>query len=104
MLHLLWRDIRIGARSLLKTPLFTIFATLILAVGIGANVTVFMFVNAIFLRPIEVPNPETFVRLHVAGEGPFGVHYGDYRFYRDSNQSLSDLAAYSSEGYSPGGT
>src|SRR5262245_13860284 len=104
MLHHLWRDIRIGARLLIKTPLFTIFASLILAVGIGANVTVFLFVNAVFLRPIEVRNPETFVRLHVEGDGPFGVHYADYLFYRDSNQSLSDLAAYSSEGYSPGGT
>jgi hypothetical protein len=37
MLHDLWRDIRIGARFLLKTPLFTIFASLILAVAIGAS-------------------------------------------------------------------
>ena len=104
MLHHLWRDIRIGARYLLKTPLFTIFAALTLAIAIGANVIVFMFVNAIFLRPIEVPNPQTFVRLHVEGDGPFGVRYSDYLVYRDSNQSLSDLAAYSSEGYGPADT
>src|SRR5262245_16276963 len=104
MLDHLSRDIRIGARFLLKTPLFTIFEALILAIAIGANLTVLMFVNAIFLRPIEVPQPETFIRLYVEGDGPFGVRYSDYLLYRDSNQSLSDLAAYSSEGYAPADT
>jgi hypothetical protein len=52
-----WRDVRIGVRVLLKSPLFTSFAVLVLAIGIGANVAVFTSVNAIFLRPLEVPEP-----------------------------------------------
>ena len=40
------KDIRIGARMLAKTPLFTLFAASILAVTIGANITVFSFARA----------------------------------------------------------
>src|SRR2546426_8393198 len=40
------RDTRVGARSLLKTPGFTIFATLILSIGIGAVMTVFAYFNS----------------------------------------------------------
>ena len=65
----LWWDVWIGARTLSKTPLFTIFAASVLAIGIGANVTVFTFVNAIFFRSLEVPDPQSFVRLHIEGEG-----------------------------------
>src|SRR4051812_24256376 len=87
-----WRDVRIGARLLLKTPLFTIFAALVLAIGIGANVAMFAFVDALFLRSPEVPEPDRFIRLTVEGEGPFGLLYPDYVRYRDANQSLSSLA------------
>src|SRR5213592_1183247 len=90
----LWRDARIGARMLIKTPLFTTFAALVLAIGIGANVTVFTFVNAIFLRPLEVPEPDRFVRLKVEGEGVFGIPFPDYIRYRDATQLLSNLAAF----------
>src|SRR5262245_39376168 len=44
------RDTRIGARALLKTPGFTIFATLILSMGIGAAVTVFAYFNSFFYK------------------------------------------------------
>lgn len=91
----LCRDVRIGARMLLKAPVFTIFAALVLAIGIGANVTVFTFVNAIFLRSLEVPEPDRFVRLQIEGEGPFGITYPDYVRYRDENQALANLAAFS---------
>jgi predicted permease len=97
----LWRDVWIGARTLSKTPLFTIFAALVLAIGIGANVTVFTFVNAIFFRSLEVPEPQSFVKLQIDGEGPFGIKYPDYIRYRDENQSLSNLAASSWTGPTP---
>ena len=99
-----WRDARVGGRLLLKSPLFTVFAALVLAIGIGANVTVFTFVYTIFLRPLDVPAPGTFVRLKVEGEGPFGVTHSDYERYRDSNQSMSSLAMFSFTGYHPGDT
>jgi len=46
------KDIRIGARMLAKTPLFTLFAASVLAVTIGANITVFGFAKAVFWRPL----------------------------------------------------
>lgn len=46
----LWRDIRFGARMLLRSRTFTILATLSLAFGIGANTAMFSVVNAILFE------------------------------------------------------
>ena len=46
------RDVRIGARSLRRERLFTLSVTLILALGIGATVTMFSALNAVVLRPL----------------------------------------------------
>src|SRR5438552_12129452 len=91
------KDIRIGARMLAKTPLFTLFAASILAVTIGANLTVFSFAKAVIWKPLSVPRPDLFVRLYTyeGDASRLQTTIGDYSQYRDQAQSFENIAAHS---------
>ncbi len=58
------RDIRFGFRQLLKRPVWTISIILVLALGAGANTTMFSGFEAWVLRPLDFPEPDRLVSLN----------------------------------------
>ncbi len=60
----LGRDLRIGARSLRRSPAFTVVAVLTLALGIGISTAVFSLVDGVLLRPLPYPQADRLVRLY----------------------------------------
>src|SRR5690348_4393156 len=93
----LGRDLRYGWRTLRKSPVFTSMAVLSLALGIGANASIFSVINAILLRPLPgVERPSDVFSLNTKmnsrSNGVPLVSYPDYRDFRDHNSVLTGLA------------
>lgn len=57
------QDVRFALRGLRRTPVFTVVAILTLAIGIGANTTIFGVINALLLRPLPYPDQGRLVRV-----------------------------------------
>ena len=51
-----WRDLRYSLRTMRQNPMFVLFVVITLALGIGANTTVFTVINTLVLNPLPVPN------------------------------------------------
>ena len=96
MMNTIWQDLRYGARMLLKKPGFSLIAVLTLALGIGANLTIFSFVDTMFLRPLPASDPERLVTVEATRNGRWsdGQAYPSYAHYRDHCQSLEALVAH----------
>ena len=89
-------DIRLALRQLRKAPGFALTAVLTLALAIGANAIVFSVLNALILRPLNVPHPETLFMLERAygSDTTPSESYPDYRDLRDRNRSFDSLVLY----------
>ena len=88
-------DLRLGLRSLLAKPGFAIAALLSLAIGIGANTTLFAVVNALLLKPVEgIGAPQRVVEIGRGSELDT-LSYPDFRDFETQAQSFDALFAYS---------
>jgi predicted permease len=89
-------DIRLALRQLRKAPGFALTAVLTLALAIGANAIVFSVLNALVLRPLNVPHPENLFTLERAygSDTTLSESYPDYRDLRDRNRSFDSLVLY----------
>jgi predicted permease len=92
------QDLRFSLRLLRKSPGFTIAAILTLALAIGANAVVFGVLNAMILRPINVPQAQSLYAIERGGDKSVTESYPDYLDLRDRNRSFDDIAAYNVSG------
>src|SRR5262245_32244045 len=95
------RDLKHGARLVAKSPGFTIAAVLSLALGIGANTTIFTLINAVLLHPLPVDDPAELVSVWTTDERNQGAQNQflqlspmNFRDLRDKNESFSGMAAH----------
>jgi predicted permease len=89
-----FQDLRFAVRTLRKSPGFTIVAILTLALGIGANTSLFSVVNAVLLNPVPYPHPEQLVMLHESKPNfrSGSISYPNFRDWRHDNHSFSSIA------------
>src|SRR5712691_1456967 len=89
------QDVTYALRALRKSPGFSTVAILSLAIGIGANTTIFTFVSAVLLKPLPYPGSDRLVVLHErkldSGE-PLNVHPVNFVEWRDRARSFEALA------------
>ena len=90
------QDVRLGARSLRKSPAFSIVALLTLALGIGANTAIFSIINVVLLNPLRYPNAVRLVALTSKSPGsPLNIlSFSKFRVLQERTQTLSSVAAY----------
>ena len=92
-----WQDLRYALRMLGKNPGFAAVAILTLALGIGANTSLFSVVNGVLLNPLPYPDPDRVVTVDTKFAGGEGsISYPDFVDWVRENHSFSTLAAYKS--------
>lgn len=101
-MSIFFHSVRTALRSLTTRPLFTTAAALSLALGIGANTTIFTLVNAVFFAPLPGDAPDRVVAVYsshsnTANDGVFNgylsMSYPNFKDYRDENSTLEHIAS-----------
>jgi len=95
----MFQDLRYGARMLLKHKGFTFVAALTLALGIGANTTIFSAMESVILHPFSFPNQPRLVAIHErkldAGINRTGVSPGSLHDWREQSRTFEQFASLS---------
>src|SRR6266852_4259 len=97
MMETFWRDLRHSLRTLLKRPGFTLTVVITLALGIGANATIFTWIKAVLLAPLpDIKRPEELLEIWGATRqnSALSTYYLDYLDFRDRNTDLTGLIAH----------
>jgi putative ABC transport system permease protein len=95
---MLLQDVRYALRTLLKNKAVTGVAVACLSLGIGVNATMFSVVDGVILKPFPYKDADSIIVLHSTrvkdGVRRAGLSYPDFRDWRDTTTTLSDLAAF----------
>ncbi|MGI8745426.1 MAG: ADOP family duplicated permease [Bryobacteraceae bacterium] len=99
----LWRDLRYSVRTMRKSPMFVLVVVLTLALGIGANTTVFTLINTLILNPLPVPDSSGLAAVGAVktestskSGALLAVSYADLKDYQARNGVFRSLAGYTS--------
>ncbi len=99
----LLRDLRFALRQLQKSPGFAATVIATLALGIGANTTVFSIVDAVLLRPLPYHQPQRLAEIQSSDVGQVyesnDVSYPDFFDWRAQNHSFEQLVSYHDTSY-----
>jgi predicted permease len=97
-LDILAQDLRYAARTLGRTPGFTLTAIVVAALGIGATTAAFTMVDHVLIRPLPFPDPDRIVKLFedhsYAGISTSDVSPANYRDWKSSATSFESMGAY----------
>jgi putative ABC transport system permease protein len=97
----LFADLRYAFRIIARTPSFAIAVVGVLALGIGANTTIFSIVNAVLLRPLPFEEPERLVRIFTRTPSGrlFELSPGKFYGWQRDAQSFEGMAMYQCCGF-----
>lgn len=89
-------DLRLAFRMLRQTPGLAAACIITLALGIGANTTIYSYADAVLFRPLAVPDADRIVHLFERRQDPgnYPLSFGEYPNYRDRATSFEALAAH----------
>lgn len=98
------RDLRHAARVLLRTPSFTTVAMLIMAIGIGASVSLFTVVHSVLLRPLPFPDPDRLVAIYSQDDlskpdSDTNTASGDFYDWQKASHGYEEMAIWRITGY-----
>ena len=101
MVEHLWQDLRFAVRQLRKNPGFTGAATLMLALGMCAGVSIFAFVDAALLQPLPYRDPTRLLGVFgsVAMFPENNLSYPDYLDWKQQSTVFQSLEAYQRSGF-----